>query len=181
MGRERPCFENVIRATGTARVAAARSARGSAAILERTAIPANAADRHGGSRPMRIACVAISASLTRPRGHDAVTSAVGQSGTGWDRPGWKYTETPVQRHVLGPNGTWWDSARRAHNPEVAGSNPAPATESDRLSGSPILFYRFFYRPVSGRTLTPRVRRAGWRRSRRPGPAYLAGRAGRWPS
>ena len=38
-----------------------------------------------------------------------------------------------------------------HNPEVAGSNPAPATKSDRLSGRSDWFSRFFYRPNSGRS------------------------------
>ena len=48
-------------------------------------------------------------------------------------------------------------AMSAHNPEVAGSNPAPATESGRLSGRPDYFYRLFYRRVVGRTLTLRRR------------------------
>ncbi len=35
-------------------------------------------------------------------------------------------------------------ARRAHNPKVVGSSPAPATESDKLEKSS--FVRFFFAP-----------------------------------
>jgi hypothetical protein len=35
-------------------------------------------------------------------------------------------------------------ARRAHNPKVVGSSPAPATESDKLENSS--FVRFFFAP-----------------------------------
>ena len=71
---------------------------------------------------------ATSALPLRLRGHNAVTSAVRQPGMGWDRPGRPTRETPAQRHIPGPTGTGRDATRQTHNPEVAGSNPAPATK-----------------------------------------------------
>src|ERR1700722_868112 len=38
-----------------------------------------------------------------------------------------------RRNATGPTG--WDGARLAHNPEVEGSNPAPATKQNGLRGS----------------------------------------------
>ena len=39
-----------------------------------------------------------------------------------------------QRHVLGSVGPGWDELFGAHNPEVAGSNPAPATTKQPFWG-----------------------------------------------
>jgi hypothetical protein len=36
-------------------------------------------------------------------------------------------ERPAQRYCEGRPGTGWDVDQAAHNPKVAGSNPAPAT------------------------------------------------------
>src|SRR5688572_17603564 len=41
--------------------------------------------------------------------------------------------TPVQRHDEVPDDTDRDAVRRTHNPKVAGSNPAPATNETRSS------------------------------------------------
>ena len=38
-------------------------------------------------------------------------------------------------------------ARRAHNPKVVGSSPAPATESDKLEKSSFVRFFFCFEPM----------------------------------
>ena len=45
-------------------------------------------------------------------------------------------ETPAQRYETGQDGTRGEAGHPAHNPKVAGSNPAPATIENPCSGRP---------------------------------------------
>jgi hypothetical protein len=51
----------------------------------------------------------------------------GNVGHGWDAPGRARRECRGQTAHPGPRGTAGTGVEQAHNPEVAGSNPAPAT------------------------------------------------------
>ena len=63
-----------------------------------------AAHDHGVSPPMKTVPAAITTSPSRLRGHNAVTSAVGQPGTGRDRLGRPTRKTTAQRYIPGPPG-----------------------------------------------------------------------------
>src|SRR5207248_9370738 len=86
-----------------------------------------------------------------------------------------------------PRDAGWSSqvARRAHNPEVAGSNPAPATGKGPGDGALSFLLRRAilneHRAVRGplaseRAVGPRARRRALERSRRPGRAAPAERS-----
>ena len=53
--------------------------------------------------------------------------------TGWDPDGLHGCVSAVQRHFVRRGWTARDGLAWAHNPEVAGSNPAPATYSARFA------------------------------------------------
>ena len=54
---------------------------------------------------------------------------------------------PRQVSFLGTDAGWSSSvARRAHNPEVAGSNPVPATRKTRYLNEKSLRYRVLFCP-----------------------------------
>ena len=49
------------------------------------------------------------------------------AGPQWYGPVRRMRETPAQRHETGRDGARGEARYPAHNPKVAGSNPAPAT------------------------------------------------------
>ena len=85
---------------------------------------------HGPFVPMRTVLVE-----TCLMGAEWVPGFWRHTGLAWDREGSGNCVCAGQRHVLGSAGPGWDELFGAHNPEVAGSNPAPATEWDGTTPS----------------------------------------------
>src|SRR5262245_53162656 len=71
----------------------------------------------------------------------------------------------VHGYTLGPLSAGWSSlvARRAHNPKVAGSNPAPATAKRRLEAALATFGGTVTLSLSDAFWSPRARAGGVRR------------------
>ena len=82
---------------------------------------------------------AVADVVRRPRGESRSVPAVAgllhfllhrgpvSAGPQWDGPVRRMRETPAQRYETGQDGTRGEAGHPAHNPKVAGSNPAPAT------------------------------------------------------
>ena len=56
---------------------------------------------------------------------------------------------PVQKYISVQAGTAWNADGRAHHPEVAGSNPAPATKNGQIRKNLAVSHSFECRRVAG--------------------------------